>query len=155
MKLKKKTIYYSGTHFLLGIDRQGSKVWLEDFSWDCGWYWGGGYLHTFTNNSNPEASRDISSHYHFDGINNGKNINLFDAFNEHFTKSVLSENEIWQLCDLMKSFYTMRESAEWFKDGKSNYTTIKGAKARPKMAKLCNWIIENEIIPKVKKLLTP
>ncbi len=33
----------------------GSRVYLEDFSWNCNWYWGGGYL--------------INSrfHAHFDG----------------------------------------------------------------------------------------
>lgn len=29
---------------LLGIRKDGQKVWLSEPKWDCGWYWGFGYL---------------------------------------------------------------------------------------------------------------
>ena len=139
--------------FYLGQEEDGTNVWLEDFTWDCGWYWGGGYLETYTNNANPEAARDISSHSHFDGL--GKDKNLFDGFKSRIVKTPLTDNELWQLCDLMQSFYTLRESAEWFKNGSSHYTSIKGSTPRPEMQTLCNSIIENEIAPKVRELVTP
>ena len=64
--MKKKIINKFGKHFLLGINHDGEYVWLEKESWDCGWYWGFGYLHTYSNNRCPERSRDLNSHFHFD-----------------------------------------------------------------------------------------
>lgn len=152
-KNKYKKHAFNKDIFYLGQDSNGENVWLEDFSWDCEWYWGGGYVERYTNNSKPERARDITSHTHFDGFGKG-NINLFDGFNNEIVKTPLTEKEIWQLCDLMKSFYTMQDSAEWFKNGKANYTDIEGAKPRPEMATLCNKIIEEEIAPKVRALLS-
>ena len=47
---------------LLGI-KDGEKVWLEMPTFDCNWYWGFGYLETYTG-SQPSKSRDILSHTH-------------------------------------------------------------------------------------------
>lgn len=38
--LAKKTINKFGKHYLLGINKEGKHIWLEEPSWDCGWYWG-------------------------------------------------------------------------------------------------------------------
>ena len=36
--------------YLLGRDEEGINYWLEEPSWDCGWYWGFGYVETYTTN---------------------------------------------------------------------------------------------------------
>ena len=54
--------------YLIGIDTDGQKVFLEEPSWDCGWYWGFGYLETYTNNRAITMSRDIQSHSHFNNF---------------------------------------------------------------------------------------
>ena len=59
--MKKQVINKFGTHYLLGRTYSGQKVWLQKESWDCGWYWGFGYLHEFTNNEYPELARDIDA----------------------------------------------------------------------------------------------
>ena len=148
--MKKQTIEKFGTHYLLGINRDNEKVWLEDFSWDCGWYWGGGYLHTFTNNRQPTRSRDISSHYHFDSFS--KDNNLFDGFKEHFVSSTLSDKELWHLCDLMAYFYSLRKSAECLKHGGGQYSKVDGMPEHTDLQTELNKIIETEIIPQVHKL---
>ncbi len=121
--MKKKTSYAFGKEiYLLGKDENGTLYWLEEPSWDCGWYWGFGYIETYTNNKNPHLARDINSHQHWQGlILNSKN-NAYDNFKNLFVETPLSDNEIWELCDYMKTFYTLREVAELFNHGYSYYT---------------------------------
>ena len=70
MKLVKKVNYkmFGKQIYLIGINREGEKVFLEAPSWDCDWYWGFGYLETYTNNYQITRSKDISSHSHFDNF---------------------------------------------------------------------------------------
>lgn len=111
--MKKEVKERFGTHFLLGVDANGKKHYLKKASWDCGWYWGFGYIHTF-------SRCDIDAHYHFDGFANG--CNLYDGFKKAFVDSVLSDAEIWELCELIKTFYTLREAAEVLGRGGAHYT---------------------------------
>lgn len=121
--MKKHKINNFGEHYFLGINQDNKKVYLEKANFNTfGWYWGFGYLHTFTNDKNPGASRDISSHKHFDTeIINGKN-NTFDNFKNYFKATPLTDDEIWQLCDYMNTFYALKKSAEIFGRGYSHYT---------------------------------
>jgi len=50
--------------YLLGKDKHGIYYWLESPKWDCGWYWGFGYIETYTNNKQPQLAKDINSHEH-------------------------------------------------------------------------------------------
>ena len=63
--MQKKKIYAFGYHYLLGIDSVGIKHYVEAPSWDCGWYWGFGYIESYTNNNSPGTSRDKQSHQHW------------------------------------------------------------------------------------------
>lgn len=148
--MKKQTIQKFGKHWLLGLDEDNQKVWLEDFEWSCGWYWSGGYLHTFTNNRQPEKSRDISSHYHVDGLTKTYNANLFDAFKKHLHDITLTDAELWKLCDWFKVFYTLRDSAEVMQYG-GHYTSTNWIK-KPEVAKQLNSMIETEVIPAIRAL---
>ena len=69
---KKKTEAFGKKTFLLGEDEEGVKYWLTAAKWDCGWYWGFGYIETYTNNKNPNNARDISSHSHWNSSIVGK-----------------------------------------------------------------------------------
>ena len=77
---KRSTVAFRKRVYLLGKDGEGVAYWLESASWDCDWYWGGGYVKTYTQNDYPELSRDIDSHQHFDGLFFKSNKNGFDAF---------------------------------------------------------------------------
>ena len=102
--------------FLMGkVDSKN--IYLSAPSWDCGWYWGFGYL----GNKN--------CHYHLDGLNRYENIHLFDAIKKHFGESlnpILQENEyknLWTFVELVLTAYTLKETAEVLGRGGSHTTT--------------------------------
>lgn len=134
--MKKEIKNKFGKHYLLGVDSEGKKHYLKAPSWDCGWYWGFGYIHTFT-------TRDIDCHYHFDSF--GKESNMFDGFKNQFAESVLTDSELWKLCELMKTFYILKETAEVLGRGGAHYTT------NP-----CCEIIKNESeVERINKVVLP
>ena len=89
----------------------GECIYLSAPSWDCGWYWGFGYL----------GNRNC--HYHIDGLMKGQN--LYDGFKGHFGDSfkVTEDRDIWRLAELFTSFYALKESAGLFHRGGSHLTT--------------------------------
>jgi len=100
---KKQTKAFGKKIYLLGEDADGIKHWLEEPSWDCDWYWGFGYIETYTNNNNPSNSRDIESHTHWDSPN---------QINYPLEKTTFSKDEFNRLKTLFKQFYTNREKAD-------------------------------------------
>lgn len=122
MKKETKTAFGKKIYLLGTRSEDGKKLWLEEPSWDCNWYWGFGYCETYTNNNNPEKAKDISSHQHFDGLFLKQNGNSFDVFKKYFTETPLTNDEIWLLLDYMATFYTLKETAEIMFRGCSHYT---------------------------------
>ena len=120
---KQTTVAFNKKIYLLGKDTEGTKYWLEAPSWDCDWYWGFGYIETYTNNNYPNRSRDINSHQHFDSLFlNDSKVSAFDAFKEFFKETTLSEKEIYLLIDYMSSFYKLKDVAKTLGVGYSNMT---------------------------------
>ena len=119
--------------YLLGKDRDGIMYWLEAPSWNCGWYWGCGYVVTYTNNRNPQLARDINSHRHFNGMFLNTSSYCFSVFKNFFAETTLTDREIWQLLELMQTIYTLKAAAEVLGRGGSNYTM-----------NICSGIIKNE-----------
>ena len=140
--------------YLLGIDKDGIAYWLEQPSWECGWYWSCGYVETYTDNLNPDKAKDINSHQHFDKMFLDKN--MFNYWRELFEESTLSNKEIWQLWDYMKSIYTLRETAELVGRG-SSYVTEQAMCEEVQDTELCKRINEQmlpALFERVKQLLT-
>lgn len=126
-------------YYLIGKDNNGKRVWLEKPSWDCGWYWGFGYLQTMQGNREPSYARDIDSHTHWDSRVSESHKNAHDWFIETFGKPTtdlwdqprkadkdarmcrFTDKQVWRLCELMDTAYTLRETAEVLGRGKSNY----------------------------------
>ena len=92
--------------WLLGKTADGQKIYLEDFKWVCGWYWGGGCLKWFS-----RGAKAWHSHTHFDSTFGGRS-DTHTGYNEHIKYSVLDDKEVWRLCDLMRQFYCYRDAAE-------------------------------------------
>lgn len=131
--------------YLLGTDNENKNIWLVEPSWDCGWYWGFGYLQTYTNNKNPNLAKDIASHTHFDSeILKGLSFS-YNNFKSYFKETVLKDNEIWELCDYMKTFYTLKETAELFGRGYSHQT---------ERAKI-DLLKDEKMVEKINKELLP
>ena len=148
--MKKEIINKFGIHYLLGINKDGQKVWLQKESWDCGWYWGFGYLHTYNR-------RDFDSHFHFDSTFLSGPECSFTMFKDYFKETVLDTNEIWELCDYMKTFYTLKSVAELFKTGYSHQTErakIEDLKSE-EQRDLVNKVWLPEVFKRIEKLLSP
>ena len=120
---KKKKHAFGKDIYLLGEDINGKQYWLEAGSWDCDWYWGFGYVETYTNNKNPERAKDVSSHQHFDGLFFRGRKNAYDMYKDFFEKTPLTDSELWILCELMYSYYKARAYADMIYRGGANYTT--------------------------------
>ena len=120
---KQTTVAFNKKIYLLGKDAEGTKYWLAAPSWDCNWYWGFGYVETYTNNNYPNRSRDINSHQHFDSLFlNDSKVNAFDAFKAFFKETTLDQKEIHLLIDYMSSFYKLKDVAKTLGVGYSNMT---------------------------------
>lgn len=134
------------TLFLLGSDggRHGN-VYLRDFSWDCDWYWGGGYI---------KASNE---HSHFNQFyklyGTTEECNLYDGFKSRIIEPALLDKYIWRLCDLMRQFYAFKDAAECFQYGGHYSSFNRNPNEIDKaMAAKINEHIKNVIIPEVHKV---
>lgn len=99
---------------LLGKNRDGIKEWLQPPSWDCGWYWGFGYLQT------PRSHRHFSGlvgqqeYYDYEkGIwRKGEYVhNIYDS--PELVETTFTSNEGWKLSELFKQFYLLQSMAEY------------------------------------------
>ena len=120
---KEKIKVFGKDYYLLGIDENKTKYYLEASNWDCNWYWGGGYVETFTNNSNPQRSKDIASHSHFNYMFFNKNKSAYDEFSTFFKDTPFCNVEIWEILELLKSFYIAREYSDFIYRGGAYYTS--------------------------------
>jgi len=140
--IKKRTDHAFGKKvFLLGRYKSGEDFWLEEAKFDCGWYWGFGYIETYQKNRSPSKARDISSHSHWDGLVGQQEIydsekqvwkkgKYIHHLNEHpeVEDTVLTDAESWELAELMKTFYTLKEAAAVFRRGGSHVATVEKEK---------------------------
>ena len=125
MKKQVKKVF-GKKYYLLGINNEGEKEWLEEGHFDCGWYWGAGYVEVFN-----KRYTDIKAHTHFDSLFFNKTKNCYDAFKEHYNS--IPNYDVWKLLELMKSIYTLREYSDFL------YTCGSHITSNP-----CKDIIENE-----------
>jgi len=94
--------------YLLGVDTEGQNVWLEAPSWDCGWYWGFGYVERYTNNANPSKAKDITSHTHIDSeFKKGGKIDM----NNGLVETTYTKEDGIRLNELFTEFYALKEGA--------------------------------------------
>jgi len=124
----------------LGI-YEGEQVYLAAPSWDCGWYWGFGYI------------QNKNMHTHFDGL--GKN-NMFDNIKDTFKEFIIQDdNDLWKFCELMCTFYTLKATAEVLNRGGSHYcaNTCKDIIQNTKEADRINNIVLPAIFDQIYLLL--
>lgn len=143
--------------FLIGKDKNGINYWLQESSFDCGWYWSVGYIETFTVNDNPKISRDITSYQHFNSMmeNTGKHHN--EAFKTLFVESVLTDKEVWSFLEMMTSLYTLRSYSDLLHTGGAHISLNHSADViKNEMEyKRVNEIVIPDILGKLYSLLTP
>jgi len=97
-----------------------SRINITSPTWDCGWYWSFGYL----GNKNE--------HYHLSSYSDGRNISMYDALlADYELNPILLGNadkfgsfpRLWEFCELAKTAYTLKETAEVLGRGGSHYCT--------------------------------
>lgn len=154
--------YTDGKKYLLGRDSNGVKYWLEEAKWDCGWYWGFGYIETYQANKDPNTAKDIDSHQHWDsslvGRENAKDggycHNPIDS--KLLNQTTFTEAEGWELGELFAQFYTLRDTAEYFHRGKSHITnTVIDDYKKPELVKEINEVRMPLIFNRIYEILTP
>jgi ElaB/YqjD/DUF883 family membrane-anchored ribosome-binding protein len=99
-KVNEESIY-------LGVSKEYGNTWYRKHEWDCGWYWGFGYL----------GNRDC--HWHIDSIiNHPKEYNSnWTNVTHHFTTTWLSQKQWWILRDLFLNAYALKKAAECYRCG--------------------------------------
>lgn len=111
---------------LLGKTEEGDKVYLERGSFDCDWYFGFGNIHIY-----EENKQEPSALLHWDSFFTGsKHVTpekiddtLFDSVEGKLAETPFTKKELWQLCDLMKTFYALKEaSGVYEREGSSHLT---------------------------------
>jgi len=158
---KKQSKAFGKDVYLLGEDQDGTKYWLEAPHFDCGWYWGFGYVETYTNNRQPDLAKDIASHQHIDGLLGqqytynfekqchvvGNYIhNLYD--NPLFAKTTFTKKEGWELSELFQQFYLLRKMADFAHKEKPGCNITNSPVDHGDMKDWYNKI-NNEMIPRI------
>ena len=148
--IKKETKkVFNKNNYLLG-KRNGVKIWLEEASWNCNWYWDFGYIEEYN-----KKYTDINSHTHFSKFLNGEYI---EGFKKQFDGVTLCDADLWKLFEYMKQFYILREYADTMYRSGANYTTVDNLK-KHKIENIAeyeriNKILLPELFQKIYKLLS-
>ena len=121
---KRKSRAFGKDVYLLGKDEYDDLVWLEHPSWDCGWYWGFGYVERYTNTKDPSISKDITCHTHIDSeFKKDDVINL----NVGLVSTTYSVDEGERLADLFNDFYYYKDKADdAHRKDEGKYNSING-----------------------------
>ncbi|MCJ7828736.1 MAG: hypothetical protein MUP81_03225 [Dehalococcoidia bacterium] len=152
---KKKTHVFGKDIYLLGTDESGIRYWLESPSWDCNWYWGFGYIETYSNNRSPEHSADISSHQHAENFMS-KWFTEWNGSKPILVQQTFDKKEGWELSELFEQFYFLKESAENFGRGKCHCAnTIIPLWQKTELAKEINEQIIPKVTARILEILTP
>lgn len=97
------------------------KVQIRRPSWDCGWYWGFGYLERWN-----ARTKDIDFHSHFDDevLSHGQRVREYikELFGDTFV--IKDDAKVWQFLDIMKTIYTLKETAKVLERGGSNVAAV-------------------------------
>lgn len=152
----------SETNYFFGTRKSDNrKIYISKPSWDCDWYWGFGYL------GNKHEHYHLSSYAektHCLKLEDGKykvftenrNINMYDALNEDYELSKNIKNNLWIFCELVKTAYTLKETAEVLGRGGSHYTTNPVAETIKNKEEVNR--INKEVLPaifeEIRKILT-
>jgi len=149
---KKESYAFNRKVYLLGEDAEGTKYWLEKPYWDCGWYWGFGYIVTYKGNKKPSKAQEIRKIQHATNFHPKWVLN-YDSI---LVKTTFTENEAWKLAELFERFYTFKNLAKLYSRGWGNITFIDDFNMQDnKEAEKINKKILPKIMDEIIKILKP
>jgi hypothetical protein len=85
------------------------RIYLSKHTWDCGWYWGFGYI----------GNKNLHTHFDITFLVGGTTYDLPKVFSD--TK--LTQNNWWTILEMFSSAYKLREAADLYNRGGSHITT--------------------------------
>lgn len=90
-----------------GTSADGEAVYLTKHKWDCGWYWGLGYV----------GNRNC--HFHFDSLLyiKGKDGKVKFTASDLFSETNITDKEWWIIRDLFVQAYALQKAAEVYHHG--------------------------------------
>lgn len=81
---------------------EGEAIYLEKHEWQCGWYWGFGYL----------GNKNL--HFHFNSVLEQPSVYKVD---EAFKSTWITQDQWWILRDLFIQAYAFQKAAECYRYG--------------------------------------
>lgn len=88
-------------------------VFIDRPTWDCGWYWGFGYLERWN-----DRKGDIDFHSHIDhefGTNkDGRRVNWYEGMQELLDQGdvFVDDHDRWKFLEIVKTIYNLKMTAE-------------------------------------------
>lgn len=158
--MKKQTSHAFGKDcYLLGRNQYNELIWMESARWDCGWYWGMGYIKVYDNQANPAGARDVRLHSHYSGLT-GAGTGVDGAYTHHINEvlpeSVLTDKEAYKLADYMHSIYSLKSAAKVLGRGTSHISgEVDKVCLNKELAKNINEVQLPALFVCVYELLTP
>ena len=93
----------------LGTSHDNGRIYLTPPSWECD-YWGWGYI----------GNNHV--HYHLNSL--FKDTNMHYGIKAHFKSfTAVEPKDLWTFCELVRTFYYLKETSDVLTRGGSNYTT--------------------------------
>lgn len=111
------TTRHNDKYALIGKTENGDKVYIQKASYDCDWYFGFGYINVFEPNK-----QEPTVHTHWDHYFTGSSHVQPENIKEKLSEVKIDEDSLWRLCDLMKTFYTLKEASGVYERGNSHLT---------------------------------
>lgn len=106
-----KTSHYFGT-----VKKDKDRIALYAPTFECGWYWGFGYL------GNKNCHYHLKNYKQIAGFSDYRSISMFDAFKMDYTLCDVLQNDttLWTFCELTQTAYSLLAVAEIFSRGGSH-----------------------------------
>lgn len=128
----------------------GERIYITKPSWDCGWYWGFGYLgnrrehyHLSSYQDKQRVLTDDKGKFHV--FTEKRNINMYEALIEDYDLNSAIKENLWEFCEVVLTAYSLKKTAEVLGRGGSHMTS------NP-----CSEIIKNkEEVERINEVVLP
>lgn len=118
MKQEGGLVSLSDNKIVLGEENNGDKVFIKRGKWECDWYFSYGNIQI-----KSPYKREPHTLTHWDSYFTGSKHVEPDDIRDLITTE-LSAKKLWKLCDLFKSFYSLREVSGIYYRGNSHLSSV-------------------------------
>ncbi len=142
---------------MLGVRKDdGSTIYFSKPTFDCGWYWGFGYLGNKNCHYHIESyqSKSVLFEKKEGGFYHGtekRNICIHDALLADYGLAPKIKDNLWTFCELVLTIYALKKTADIYHIGGSHMTINPGAKTLINKERY-DWLVF-DAIPKQIQLL--